>query len=167
MTRSLSDYARLFLIDEQTFRLAHRVPVLIWEAGGSQGAPTVEPFMGTRAGLSARRPTAGDPLVLEVKKGHSKANAFALGITVGRAETNDIPIDDESVSRFHAWLADDGKGWKLVDAESKNGTWIGAMKLDAKKPEPVRDGTRLKFGDIELTFYTPDAFFAFLMQMAK
>ncbi|MDP3498917.1 MAG: FHA domain-containing protein [Myxococcales bacterium] len=53
-----------------------------------------------------------------VEKVPRTGNAFALGVTIGRVESNDIIIDDSSISRFHAWLQLDAKkGWMLCDAE--------------------------------------------------
>jgi pSer/pThr/pTyr-binding forkhead associated (FHA) protein len=58
-----------------------------------------------------------------------------MGITVGRVETNDVIVDDGSVSRFHAWLQLDErkKAWFLCDAESKNGTFLGPQRLTANQ----------------------------------
>ncbi len=96
--------------------------------------------------------------MLEVAKSQNKANAFAMGITIGRTDTNDIPVDDESVSRFHAWLSKSPEGWKLVDAESRNGTWVGALKLAPNKAQIIQSGARLRFGEVEVLFLLPDGF---------
>lgn len=164
MARGVSEYARKFLIDEATARREHTSPVLIWETG-AEPDERERMLLGTRTGQHTSRPRAGDPLVFEVKKGSSKLNAFATGITVGRTDNNDIPLGDESVSRFHAWLEGEGLSWRLTDAESKNGTWLGPLRLTPKKPEPVSDGQRVRFGDVELRFLLPESFFAYLKQM--
>lgn len=161
MATALSEFARRFLIDEAALRRELTHPVLLWEAGGAAEADE-RVLLQTRAGHGAKRPRAGEPLVLPVKKGSSKQNAFAMGITVGRTDSNDIPIDDESVSRFHAWLAEVPQGWKLVDAESKNGTWVGALKLEPNKAEILRDGARIRFGDVEVLFLLPDSLIAWI-----
>ena len=165
MSFGLSDYARRFLIDESATRQAHTFPVLIWESASPNEREPM--LMQTRTGYFDRRPRAGDPLIFEVKKGASKTNAFAMGITIGRTENNDVPIDDDSVSRFHAWLEGDGKTWKLTDAESKNGSWMGPLRLQPKKSERVQDGARLRFGDVELQFLLPDSFFEYLKKMME
>ncbi len=143
--------------------LALEAPVLVWES--VELRPGEVPYQNTEAGTFQTRPRTGDALVFELKKGPSKQNAFAVGITVGRAETNDVPIDDVSVSRFHAYFHHDLKtGWKLYDAESSNGTWLGALKLTPKTGEPIGDRSRVRFGDVEMTFYEPKSFSAFLQK---
>lgn len=161
MATDLSEFARRFLLDEVATRRELTTPVLVWEAGASaEGTELV--FQTRSGGFGSTRPRGGVPLVLPVRKGGAKLNAFAMGVTVGRAEINDVPLDDESVSRFHAWLAEGPQGWKLVDAESMNGTWMGGYKLEANKPALVRDGERLRFGNVEVVFMQPATFFGYL-----
>ncbi|MHB8878861.1 MAG: FHA domain-containing protein [Myxococcaceae bacterium] len=137
------------------------VPVLVW---ASAAVPTGDdPFLTTQAGNFMNRPRAGEPMVFELKKGNAKQNAFVVGISVGRADSNDVPLDDVSVSRFHAYFQKDLKGvWRLHDAESSNGTWLGALKLKGKGGEVVADKSRIRFGDVETTFYEPKSFIALL-----
>ncbi len=72
-------------------------------------------------------------MLFELKKVPGRPNAFYRwsGVTVGRIDTNDIVVDDGSVSRFHAYFQKDARtgDWHVVDAESKNGTWVGPLKL--------------------------------------
>ena len=135
-----------------------KVPGLVWEA-----PPTKLPDSGhwemTDAGQAMMRPRAGEPLVFLVEKSATTTNnPFAMGVTIGRVESNDVVVDDGSVSRFHAWLQRDERTqqWSLTDAESKNGTWVDGVKL-AKARVALRDGAKLKFGDVEMEFYLPEA----------
>lgn len=162
MGKSLSIFARSFLTDEPAARAELDSPLLVWEAPAPDAEEEEKLLLMTRAGPVARRPLGGEPLVYAVKKSNNKANAFAMGITVGRTETNDIAIDDESVSRFHAWFAEGPQGWKLTDAESRNGTWVGALKLEPSKPVVLQSGTRIRFGAVDMTFLLPDAFADYL-----
>jgi pSer/pThr/pTyr-binding forkhead associated (FHA) protein len=84
-----------------------------------------------------------------------------MGITVGRTENNDLVLDHSSISRFHAYFLRDSraKTWKLVDAESKNGTWVGPLRLERGATAPVQDRTRLRFGYVDMTFLEPESFF--------
>ena len=136
-------------------------PVLVWDGMGERSDDEVAL---TSPGTSALRPRPGEPLVLEVRKGTHKANAFALGITVGRVETNDLPLGDASVSRFHAYFQKSSKSalWRLTDADSKNGTWVNAVRLAGSAPADVIDQSRLRFGDVEVQFFEPESFDAYL-----
>ena len=84
-------------------------------------------------------------------------NAFAMGITIGRIESNDLVIVDDSVSRFHAYLRWDERAlaWFVTDAESKNGSWVDDVKVDPNQRARVDDNARLRFGDTRFTFLLP------------
>lgn len=159
-------YARRFLVDPKGAAKALDCPVLVWQAPPSE-AHHDESLSATQAGKFAARPRAGEPLVFEVKKMPSKLNAFALGVTIGRTDNNDVVVVDSSVSRFHAFLQQDAKGWKVVDAESLNGTWVGGTKVEPNKSLPLPDKSALRVGDIELTFFSPSAFAEFVQQKLK
>ena len=120
--------------------------------------------MGTQTGSPALQPRVGEPLVFPLIKGSSRANAFGMGITVGRTDNNDIVIPDQSVSRFHAYFQKDAKSelWKLTDAESKNGTFINGSRLAPQEGVVVENGARLKFGDMEVVLMAADAFFEYV-----
>lgn len=154
VSTSMSQYMRKLLV-KPTEPLVH-THVLVWEAPPSQSSPN-EDWAPTDAGLKSR-PSAADPLVFLVEKVAGRANPFAMGVTVGRVETNDIIVDDGSVSRFHAWLQYDArqKQWWLCDAESKNGTFLGAQQLKPNQKVPLNAGDRVKFGDASMVFLSPE-----------
>jgi hypothetical protein len=108
----------------------------------------------------AGAPTLGcrEPVVFPVLK--SRTNAFGRGITVGRTGNNDVVLDDGSVSRFHAWFArpEGQEGFLLTDAGSKNGSWVGGVRLTPRQAVSVKDGVRLRFGQVEVAFYTASSF---------
>ena len=162
MSIGLSQYAKRFLIDPAA-REAHTIPVLVWDSASTEQASD-ELVLQTLAGVPPSHPRQSEPLVFEVKKSGNRANAFAMGITVGRTEANDISVDEPSVSRFHAWLQPDLRTgeWRLVDAESRNGTWIGPLRLTPNRPERLHAGARIRFGSVEMQFLPPDALFDFI-----
>ena len=139
------------------------VPGLVWEAPPTKLTDSGHWEM-TDAGQAMMRPRTGESLIFLVEKGTSTNNPFAMGVTVGRVESNDIVVDDGSVSRFHAWLQKDErtKEWSLTDAESKNGTWVDNVQLAGKQRVVLRDGAKLKFGDVEMEFYLPEALKTFV-----
>jgi hypothetical protein len=99
----------------------------------------------------------GEPIVFPVTK--NQENAFGRGITVGRTGNNDVVLDDGTVSRFHAWFQREPDGrFILTDAGSKNGSFVGGVRLTPRRPSPVVDGTRLRFGQVEVTFYLASGF---------
>jgi pSer/pThr/pTyr-binding forkhead associated (FHA) protein len=99
----------------------------------------------------------GEPIVFPIVK--NQENAFGRGITVGRTGNNDVVLDDGTVSRFHAWFQRETDGRYIVtDAGSKNGSFVGGVRLTPRRPSPVSDGTRVRFGHVELTFYLASGF---------
>ena len=81
-------------------------------------------------------------------------DTFPQMITVGRTANNDLVLPDVSVSKFHAFFRGlpGGKGHELVDAGSKNGTWVVSQELAPRGDGlPVKLGDRLRFGRVEFT----------------
>ncbi|HEY1086116.1 MAG TPA: FHA domain-containing protein [Archangium sp.] len=144
-----------------------KVPAIIWEAPPNEATTDSGHWEMTDAGGSLTRPRTGEPLVFLVEKGaNTQNNPFAMGITIGRVESNDIVLDDGSVSRFHAWLQLDERTqlWSLTDAESKNGTWVDGTQLAPKTRVALKDGARIKLGDVELQFCLPPTLKAFVTE---
>lgn len=53
-------------------------------------------------------------------------------VTIGRSNTNDIPIEDSSVSRKHSVFEREGDSFFITDLNSSNGTYINGKKLTEK-----------------------------------
>ena len=146
-------------------------PVLLWEAPTAGGRSQLKK---PDAHIKARRrmPTErgipimdeadlpplpavakNEPLVLQILKTLGSVNAFAMGVTVGRIDTNDIMLDDPTVSRFHAWFDHErASGWGLVDASSIHGTWIGSVRVQPGLRTLIPDQTPIRFGGVEVVF---------------
>jgi DNA-binding winged helix-turn-helix (wHTH) protein len=69
---------------------------------------------------------------------------------VGRAETCDVRLHADGVSREHARLvAREGRVY-LEDAGSKNGTWVNDARLAGRVE--LRDGDAVRFGSLRVVF---------------
>jgi len=163
----LSQLGRQYLSDPAAAVKELVAPALVWQAP-SLKKEDEEVWLLTDAGGPLTRPREGEPLVMTVEKKQGSKNPFAMGVTVGRVESNDIIVDDHSVSRFHAYFQHDPRKdeWVLVDAESKNGTWVDAVRLTPNTRQPLRDGAALRFGDAELKFLLPEGLLLLLSQLA-
>ena len=150
-------------------RLAGR-PVLLYEPPEQPepeaGSDEDDDFQfRTQSGVSVPVIGGGEPVAVLVEK--TKDNAFQRRVTIGRTSNNDIVLEDASVSRFHAWLESDEKGgWSIVDAGSRNGTWVGPKKLTPKNGAGLANGTKVRVGTIELTFLTAPGFAKLLKEKA-
>jgi pSer/pThr/pTyr-binding forkhead associated (FHA) protein len=76
--------------------------------------------------------------------------------TIGRGEENAIRLADRNVSRRHAELVKNGKGWLIKDLGSFNGCYVNGERV--KGQAKVRRGSLLEIGDyrIQLTRGTLD-----------
>jgi pSer/pThr/pTyr-binding forkhead associated (FHA) protein len=116
----------------------------------------------TVSGVTQKRFGGGDPMVFLLTK--TRDNAFQRRVTVGRTSNNDLPVEDASVSRFHAWFQrqDEGAPWCVVDAGSKNGTRVNGKALEAKKALALSNGMKIRVGHVDLTFYDAAGFLKML-----
>lgn len=59
-------------------------------------------------------------------------------IRVGSHPSNEVKLEDRSVSRFHCSLSAGPRGWALTDTSSRNGTFLaGARVRDVDLPRPT------------------------------
>ncbi|MFZ5643295.1 MAG: FhaA domain-containing protein [Bacillota bacterium] len=66
-------------------------------------------------------------------------------LVIGRRESCDIVLPDESVSRRHAMLEPQQGRWMLSDLDSTNGTFINGERIKTRFLEP---GDTVKFGAV-------------------
>src|SRR5579864_645048 len=71
-------------------------------------------------------------------------------VRLGRATDNDVVVDSQRVSRYHAQLRWVESCWLVYDLESTNGTWVGDRRIAAGQPLALDGGARLRLGDYEL-----------------
>ncbi len=163
MGRSLVYYARGLLGAARHPSQTVDSPMLVWAR--AEKAAEEMPLATVSSGEEQSRPEVGQKLAYEVRKQSRKLNPFTFGVTVGRVDNNDVALDDKSVSRFHAYLQETKAGWVLVDADSKNGTFLDGRKLSKGEKAPLNDGAKIRFGEVEVDFLLPDSFLALLQQM--
>ena len=95
-------------------------------------------------------------VVLQIEGGsrilRARVGSGAGPVGVGRNSANALIIDDSTVSNFHAALTISANGdLLLADRGSSNGTYVNGVTLETGGRIIIRDGDRLKFGDIEAT----------------
>lgn len=151
------------MLEPEETRGALVVPALVWEAppASSRDSGTWR-LTGSEVVPEPRLP--GESLVLMLEKAAAHASTFPAGVTLGRADSNDLVIEDASVSRFHAWIHHDERegSWLVVDAESRTGTWVNGQKLVARQRRALADGDELRLGDAVLRFLLADSLMAYV-----
>ena len=68
---------------------------------------------------------------------------------IGALVENDVAVPAPSVSRVHAEIRAEGKGFTLVDLGSTNGTRVNGSRIEMAR---LRPGDRVKLGEVELVF---------------
>jgi MoxR-like ATPase len=65
------------------------------------------------------------------------------GTRIGRAEENDIEVDDIEVSSHHAVVEKSDGQWRVYDLNSTNGTWVGKTRVRGICNVKAGDGVRV------------------------
>jgi len=73
-----------------------------------------------------------------------------LAVLVGSDEACDLVLDGEGVALYHLEIQPAGKGFILCDAGSEQGTFIGGTRLTAGEPYRLREGERVRVGEVDL-----------------
>jgi hypothetical protein len=69
------------------------------------------------------------------------------GLTLGRADDNDVALRDARASRHHARIIADGTGWSVEDLGSSNGTFVDGAEVRRSR---LDRGQTLTLGDTPL-----------------
>jgi hypothetical protein len=146
----LSDATSFVAPSGATYRLAdtlHGIPVTA-VSREAVATPTAA------AGAAPSPALIPKPLAsLLVRTGEQKGRRLpinAAGVTIGRADYNDIILTDPSVSSDHATLRRRDGLWSLIDAGSMNGTFVDGEP--ATDETPLVPGASLRFGDVTVLF---------------
>lgn len=92
-----------------------------------------------------------------------QSNSFMHMVTIGRAVNNDVVLDGQGVSKFHAYVLQEKGQHLLVDAGSSFGTVVGGQKLRPREERrPLAGGDAVQIGALSLTFHTPASLYAAL-----
>jgi pSer/pThr/pTyr-binding forkhead associated (FHA) protein len=112
--------------------------------------------------LPKRQPGVAAPLVfgedipwgwLEHRSGRFQGQKLALTrtvISIGRDEDNDIWLDDETSSRFHAELAWDAEQVYITDCDSLNGVLLNGRRI--RGTLVIKSGDLLEIGSHRFVF---------------
>ncbi len=89
-------------------------------------------------------------LLIDRKHPDRKHDVAKPVVTIGRASTNDVTIDHNTVSRQHATIKLAEGAFRLYDMGSTNGTFLGEQRIRA--PVTLEDGAIVRFGDTAFIF---------------
>jgi pSer/pThr/pTyr-binding forkhead associated (FHA) protein/S1-C subfamily serine protease len=104
-----------------------------------------------QAGPANLATTAAAVSLQPVRGGRSFALAGGKTVTVGRGRSNEIAIEDDTVSSSHARLDFDAQSQRLTitDLNSSNGTFLNGKRVSSAKAQM---GDTVRFGSAEFKF---------------
>ncbi|OBK32559.1 ABC transporter ATP-binding protein [Mycobacterium sp. 1245111.1] len=88
-------------------------------------------------------------MIQAILPGSSTPNKPAGSLTIGRANDNDIVIQDVLASRHHAFLVDSPLGAEIRDANSINGTFVNGVRVGSAV---LSEGDVVTIGNIDLVY---------------
>jgi transcriptional regulator with GAF, ATPase, and Fis domain len=97
--------------------------------------------------MTTRTPRPGPHLLLEEEDGLRQIPLEGTALLVGRAAGCDLRLEDPSLSARHCRIEPVDGGWKVVDLESRNGTFVNDVLVQQRM---LADGDRLRLGRVLL-----------------
>jgi pSer/pThr/pTyr-binding forkhead associated (FHA) protein len=102
-----------------------------------------------RDSLAFVRPAPGRYLAIE-DGGVTRLVALHQTVThLGRGFSADLRLEDQSVSRRHAVIADGGEGARILDDRSANGTFVNGRRVTEAV---LRDRDVIRLGRVALVY---------------
>jgi SARP family transcriptional regulator, regulator of embCAB operon len=93
---------------------------------------------------------AGRSAVAELRGRDGKRYRLAASTRIGRRTDNDIVLDDDDVSRYHAVVIDTGSSFVISDLRSTNGVQVQGRWI--RSAATLADGDHVRIGGHEFTF---------------
>ncbi len=75
-------------------------------------------------------------------------------IKIGRADINDVVVDSERVSRFHAVVNVGGGAASISDLKSRNGTFVNGARIESQ--QVLANGDNIQIGDCQMRYLAGD-----------
>jgi pSer/pThr/pTyr-binding forkhead associated (FHA) protein len=94
----------------------------------------------------------GAVAMIYIHRGPSQGSRFlitATGVSIGRAVTNEIFLDDVTVSRKHAEISVEEKAFHFSDLGSLNGSYINGVQ---SKKHLLQSGDEIQVGKFHMLF---------------
>ncbi len=110
-------------------------------------------FLGKIAGMETLKTAA---MMISAPGTQDRTVELGEGLTIGRAPTNQLVVEDPKISRHHAEIRRTASGRLLLtDLGSSNGTWVNERRLTT--PCALENGDIIAIGSAHLQFMAPPA----------
>jgi pSer/pThr/pTyr-binding forkhead associated (FHA) protein len=94
----------------------------------------------------------GEVAMIYIHRGPSQGSRFLItssGASIGRAASNEIFLDDVTVSRKHAEISVSGKAFHFTDLGSLNGSYINSVQ---SSKHHLQSGDEIQIGKYHMLF---------------
>ena len=80
------------------------------------------------------------------------------GLTIGRDPSNEVNLPGNEVSRFHARIHHELRGWMITDLKSANGVWVNGARIEPETPFMLRAADTIAIGGFNdsVFWFAPD-----------
>lgn len=82
--------------------------------------------------------------------------------SIGRTRTNDVAVNEKSISKLHAYIQGEPPGATLTDANSRNGVTLNGATLQPGVAAPLAPGDSFGLGSAPFVYYDAGAFYDFV-----
>ena len=93
---------------------------------------------------------AGPSVIAELRAGDGQCYRLESSNRIGRRADNDIVLDDDDVSRYHAVVIHTGSEFVISDLKSTNGIEVAGRRI--RGSATLTDGDRIRIGSYQFTF---------------
>lgn len=76
-------------------------------------------------------------------------------MTLGRAASNALVVQDVKASSRHAEIRPEGQGYSIVDLGSTNGTFVNEQRLAPNTPQTLNANDSIRIGDTHFSYEAP------------
>lgn len=90
---------------------------------------------------------------LEVVRGRTARKVYPIDravCAIGRSPSNDVSIEDESISASHATLLLKGETWYVTDLRSASGTYLDGYRVAGERA--LAAGSMIRIGQVAMVF---------------
>ncbi len=77
-------------------------------------------------------------------------------ISMGRSSGNTIPLETDTLSRYHATLVYKDGEVQITDLDSANGTFVDGVRLKANEPRTLYGGEEFLIGELRMVYHFLD-----------
>jgi pSer/pThr/pTyr-binding forkhead associated (FHA) protein len=94
---------------------------------------------------------AGPSVVAELRASDGQRYRLESSNRIGRRPDNDIVLDDDDVSRYHAVVIHTGSEFVISDLRSTNGVEVAGRRIRGSSAT-LADGDQIRIGSCRFTF---------------